>query len=108
MATQTKTNLGAEAELKKFVASLVAEKKFDVEPEVLEQIKEDLFERAEDIINATIVAETPSAKLEELNKLLDAHDTSGIENFCNTNIPGLQQKVADALVRFRKTYLGLN
>ncbi|HYV33662.1 MAG TPA: DUF5663 domain-containing protein [Candidatus Limnocylindria bacterium] len=102
----TKTNLNAEEELRKFVDNLVAQKGFDVEPEVMEQIKEDVYDRAENIINATIMANTPPEKLEELDKLLDAADPSAIEEFCNVNIPDLQQKTGQALVQFTKTYLG--
>lgn len=107
MSDETKNNLKAEEELKQFVENLVAEKSFDVEPEVLEQIKEDVYDRVEDIINATIMANTPPKKLEELDKLLDKHDQNAIEHFCNTNIPDLQEKIAESLVEFRKTYLNL-
>lgn len=103
MDTETKTTKG---QLQEFVANLVGEKKFEVEPEVLEQIKEDVYERAEDIINATIVAETPPEKLEELDQLLDSGNKAALEDFCNS-IPDLQTKIAEALVRFRNTYLGL-
>lgn len=106
MDTQTKTT-NAEEELKKFVDNLIAEKKFQVEPEIMEQLKEDLVGRAEDIINATIVAETPAEKLEELEQLLDSGNKNAVEIFCETNIPDLQNKIAQALGRFRKTYLGL-
>jgi len=107
MDNETKTGLNAEEELKKFVDNLVAQKNFEVEPEVLEQIKEDVFERAENIINATILASTPPEKLEELNSLLDSGNKEDLENFCVTNIPDLQQKTAEALEQFAKTYLGL-
>jgi len=102
MDTQTKT---AEEELQNFVSLLVAAKNFDVEPDILEQIKQDLYERAEDIINATIVAETPADKIEELERVLDAGDKSAVEDFCLANIPDLQTKIAEALGRFRQTYL---
>ena len=104
---KTKTNLSAEAELKKFVNSLVAEKKFEVEPEVLKQIKEDVYERAENIVNATIMANTPPEKLEELERLLKKHDRKAVEEFCNTNIPDLEQKAAESLAQFAKVYLGV-
>ena len=100
--------MDAEKELKKFVNVLIAEKKYQVEPEVLEQIKEDVLDRAENIINATIVANTPPEKLDELNRILDENGhQAALDEFCSTNIPELQQKIAEALVQFRKTYLGL-
>lgn len=103
----TKTNLGAEQELRNFVDNLVAAKNFDVEPEVLEQIKADLFERAEDIINATIMANTPPDKLEELDRLLDSGNQQALENFTNAQIPNLQKLIAEALSNFRNKYLGI-
>lgn len=105
MSKETKNT--AEAELTIFVDNLVAEKNFDVQPEVLAQIKEDLFGRAEDIINATILAGTPPEKLEELDQLLEKGDKAGVEEFCNINIPDLQNKIAAALHQFRNTYLGI-
>lgn len=104
---ETNQNLNAQQQLQSFVANLVAEKNFEVEPEVLEQIKEDVYDRAEDIINATIMANTPPEKLEELDKLLDSGNQQDIENFTNEQIPNLQELVAQALANFRNTYLGL-
>jgi hypothetical protein len=105
--TETKTNLSAEQELRQFVDNLVAAKNFDVEPDVLVQIKEDVYERAEDIINAEIMANIPPEKLEEFDKLLDSKNRQAIEDFTNAQIPNLQQLVAEALANFRNTYLGI-
>lgn len=97
----------AEEELRNFVENLVTEKKFDnVEPEVLQQIKEDLYERVDDVINGTIIAHLPPEKLEEFNNLLDAHNSAAIEEFTNEHVPNLQKLIADSLVEFRKIYLG--
>ena len=108
MTSKTQKNQAAEAELRKFVDGLVQQKGFNVEPEVLEQIKADVFDRAENIVNATIMANIPPENLEEFDKLLDAGNQEAIEEFTARHIPDLLQKTAKALDEFRETYLGLN
>jgi hypothetical protein len=101
-----KQNVSAESELKSFVDKLISAKQYDVEPEVLEQMKEDLYERVEHIVNATILANTPAGKLEELDRLLDSQNKTALESFCETNIPNLQEKIVEALSKFQNSYLG--
>ncbi|MDR3642029.1 MAG: DUF5663 domain-containing protein [Candidatus Doudnabacteria bacterium] len=107
MANLETKNNQAEQGLRTFVDNLVAAKNFEVEPDVMEQIKADVYDRAEDIINATIMANIPPEKLEEFDKLLDGGNQQAIEEFTNRQIPNLQELTAEALTNFRNTYLGI-
>jgi len=94
--------------MKDFVNKLVEEKKLEnVSPEVLEQVKLDLEERLDERINVMILDRMPSYKIEEFEKILDSKSEEEIQQFCQENIPGLEELVASELLDFRKTYLGL-
>lgn len=98
-----------EETLLQFVNKLVEEKKIaeDVGPDVLEEIKNDLFERIEDRINAMILEKIPPHKLEEFEEKLGSDSDSDLQSFCEENIPNLDQEIASELLAFRQTYLGL-
>lgn len=93
--------------LDEFIDRLVAEKGFGVsDSEVLDQIRSDLLEQAEERINATILEHLPTEKLEEFDALLDRGDEGEIQRYCSEVIPDLDTKIAEALVDFRNAYLG--
>lgn len=106
---QAHSNSGslADENIKQYVDLLVAEKKFEVETEVLEQIKADLVKRLESIINTVILASLPKEKLEEFDVLLEKGAGEEVSKFCEENIPNLQEVVTNELINFRKAYLGL-
>lgn len=89
-----------------FVSRLIEEKKFDnLDPEIVEQIKNDLLERVEDRINASILGHMPAEKLEEFNGLLDKGSAEKIQSFCKENIHDLDDVIAKELMNFRSIYL---
>lgn len=91
-----------------FVDRLVEEKNLpkDLEKEVIDQIKSDLLERAEDRVNAVIINNLPSDKLEEFNKILDENKPDEeVRKFCADNIPNLPELIATELISFKQTYL---
>lgn len=89
-----------------FVSRLIEEKKFDnLDPEIVEQIKNDLLERVEDRINASILGRMPAEKLEDFNELLDKGNTEKIQLFCRENIQDLDDIIAKELMNFRSIYL---
>jgi hypothetical protein len=95
-------------DLKMFVDRLVEEKKFpeDLEMEVIDQIKADLFDQLENRINAIIINNLSLEKREEFSKMLDKDiKDEEMQKFCNENIPDLQQLIATELIVFRQTYL---
>jgi len=56
----------------------------------------------------SILKNIPESKLEEFEKLLDENEQSKIQEFCNKNIPNMNQVVAMALISFRDSYIGSN
>lgn len=106
--TTSATSALSDPNIKVFVENLVAEKKFtDVEEEVIVQIKKDLTDRVEEIINAAILAAMPAGRLEDFDKLLHTGTGQEIAAFCETNVPNLQEIVTEELRAFRETYLGI-
>lgn len=92
--------------LDEFVDRLVREKGIRVEEDsILAQVKEDLLERVEDRINATILQHMPADKLQEFNELLEFAREEEIQEYCQKNIPNLDEIVARELLDLRDTYL---
>ena len=105
MATQTKHNSPS---IDNFVGQLVEDKGLGyLEPEVLEQVKQDLAERVEERVNAVVLEKMPPDKLEFFEKLLERSNQDEIQSFCARNIPDIDKAIAAELVEFRKTYLNL-
>lgn len=101
------TNINS-ASLESFVDRLIEEKNYEnLDAEVLSQMKEDLFERVEDRINAAIVNNLPENKYDEFERLLDEADDQELQKFCQDNIPNLAEIIAEELLAFRKTYLNI-
>ena len=89
-----------------FVGKLVEEKGFsEIDSEVVVQIKKDLLDRVEDCINAAILEHMPKNKMKEFDALLDSANEKEIQAFCSDNIENLNEIIAEALMRFRETYL---
>lgn len=92
--------------LDEFVDRLVREKGIRVEEDsILAQVKKDLLERVEDRINATILQHMPADKLQEFNELLEFAREEEIQEYCQKNIPNLDEIVARELLDLRDTYL---
>ena len=89
-----------------FVDKLLLEKGTSgLSPEVMSQLKTDLADRAEDMINAEILANMPKDKLEEFEKKLDEENDEEIQKFCREHIANLDEVIASALVKLQKIYL---
>lgn len=106
--TNLKTSV-AEEKLKEFAKQLVKEKNFQGidDPEIFKQLEEDLYERLEERVNAEILAALPPEKLEEFDRLLDVGSREEVSDFCEANVPNLQEVMTNALGAFRARYLGL-
>ncbi len=94
--------------LEAFADTLLQEKKelADLPTEVRDQLRADLVERAENMINAEILAHMPAEHLEEFEKKLDIGDETEIQTFCQAHIANLDEVVATALVRLKDIYVG--
>ena len=94
--------------LEQYIDKLVEEKNFgELEPEVLAQIKSDIGERLERRINASLLEHMPENKLDELEQKMNANDVEGVRKLCEDSIPDLQEVIAQTLLDFRRTYLGV-
>ncbi len=89
-----------------FVDRLLEEKGVsNLPPKVVEQMKSDLHERAEDLVNAEVLSAMPKDKLEEFEAKLDSGSEDDIQAFCKSHIPNLDEVVAGALLKLRNKYL---
>jgi hypothetical protein len=92
--------------LNEFVSELIEKQNLTgLDQEVVAQIKADLLDRVEDRINAAVLANVPTSKLEYFEKLLDQSSPEEIQDFCRRNIYDLDQIIAQELINFRETYL---
>ncbi len=84
----------------------VAEKDLsDVDDDVKEQMKRDLYDRVEDRINAAMVANLPADKVAGFNEVLDKGNEEAVQAYCASAIPNLAEVVAQELLSFQETYL---
>ncbi|MFA4817507.1 MAG: DUF5663 domain-containing protein [Parcubacteria group bacterium] len=106
MEHKSKNKTGKSEIISQFVDRLVEERALkNISSEIMAQIKEDLAGRVEDRINAVILANMPPSHLEEFDKILDSNDVEKIQLFCQSNIPELDNVIANELMSFRNTYL---
>lgn len=90
-----------------FVEKLLAEREIDADSETLDQLKADLTDRVEDHVNAAILEHIPADKMEEFEQVIEKADEEGIRDFCRENVANLDEVVAEALTKFRATYLNV-
>lgn len=89
-----------------FVEKLLQEKGVTgLEPEVMTQLKQDLIDRAENMINAEILANMPESALPEFEQVLDSESEEQIKEFCSKHIPNMDEVVSKALLNLKNTYL---
>ena len=94
-------------DLNSFVNKLLLEKGISgLSPEVMDQLRSDLVERAENIINAEILANIPKDDLAEFEKKLDEGNDSETQAFCNKHIKNMDEVVANGLIKLKNLYLG--
>ena len=89
-----------------FVTKLLQEKGITGLPEeVMDQMRNDLAQRAQRLIDAEILAHLPENQLETFEQLLDSGSEESLQLFCRQQIPNMDEVVAQALVTLQKTYL---
>ncbi|HNW20032.1 MAG TPA: DUF5663 domain-containing protein [bacterium] len=94
--------------LDKFVDELLVAQGIDqLEPEIRDQLVQDLTDRLNDRLEAAIVAELPEEKLPELEVIIDKKaGNEELQKFFAQNIPDLPAILARELAAFRQSYLG--
>lgn len=101
--------MSAPQHIELFVDKLLAEKGMaGALPTAREAMKEELLERLQTIVDATILQHLPDEKMVEFEKMLDNKSTKpeAFEKFCRDNIQNLDEIIAATLVTFRARYLG--
>ncbi len=89
-----------------FAAQLVKDKGITgLSHEIMDQLRSDLVERAENIIIAEMVHNMPKDKLADFEKKIDEGNDSEIQEFCSKHIKNLDEVVAGALLKLRNMYL---
>lgn len=93
--------------LDNFVDELLVAQGIDqLEPEVRDQLAQDLTDRLNDRLEAAMIAELPENKLPELEALLDQQvETNELQKFFAENIVDLPAVLARELAAFRQSYL---
>ena len=93
--------------LDKFVDELLAAQGINqLEPEVRDQLVQDLTARLNDRLEAAMVAELPEEKLPELEIILDKPAAAEeLQKFFAENITDLPADLARELAAFRQSYL---
>lgn len=93
--------------LDNFVDELLAAQGIDqLEPEVRDQLAQDLTDRLNDRLEAAMIAELPENKLPELEALLDQQvENNELQKFFAENIVDLPAVLARELAAFRQSYL---
>ncbi len=90
--------------LERFAARLAEGSYKGGDPDVLAEIRADLYDRIENRINARILELLPESKYPAFEALLDAEDQGRIQAYLLANIPDFQNEVARELFAFRDQY----
>ena len=92
--------------LSAFIDQILFERAADALPEeVQKQMKEDLRKRAEDRINASMLAAVPSNQLPGFEKLVQSGNLAEIQAFCEKHIPNAAELIGKELAEFKALYL---
>lgn len=102
----TTPTLTADNALPTFVEHLIAEKGLEIEdPEVLQELKNDLLDRLEVQINASLLALLSPAEQDTFMSLLDENNPEAIQKFLSKHIPNMEANIAQILLTFKSAYL---
>ena len=94
-------------ELRKFVASIIEEKKLTgVEQEIKDKLIDDITVRLDDQINRALIDSLNDNQFAEFEQLVNAEDTQKLGTFFTDNKVPVQEITARVLTKFRISYLG--
>ncbi len=89
-----------------FVDQILFERGADALPEEVQaQMKQDLTKRAEDRINAGVLAALPPEQLEAFEKIVESGSGEEIDAFTRTHVPNLEEVIGKELADFKALYL---
>ena len=76
----------------------------DLEQSQINLLQEDMVEAMKSAINIAIFKELSEDKLKEFENILDTKPETEVQEYCQQNIPNLEQVVSTALTRFTEVY----
>lgn len=94
-------------DLTKFISDMVVEKRMTdgLDPDVAEQVINDLTEQAEAKINEEILNQLSESQKKQFEALLDREASpEEIQHFISSSIPNLDTVIGNALIEFSKLY----
>ena len=72
------------------------------------ELRSGLYRRVDDLIKAKVVELLPKDQLDAFEALLNEKaESAQLQSFCETHIPELRIAIAETLLQFRNTYLGI-
>lgn len=95
--------------VEQFVDKLMEERKLESQDtDFLTRVRADLVDRLQRRLNAALIEHLPPERLEEFDAMLAANpEDPKIQEFCKQHIPDLDIVMADAMLDFRSSYLGV-
>lgn len=88
-----------------FIIDLVKQRGIVEDPEIMEQIYQDVEELLEAKINAKIIGLLPENKIDQFMELMDGDDDQKMHNFVKEIIPNIDVLIAEELIVFKAMYL---
>lgn len=93
-----------------FIDQLMTDAHFpeDMDPEVRDQVKQDLTSRATEMINRDIMDSMSDDVFKRFEEIVNQEnvDAKAVQDFITENVPDREKIAAKALFDFRTTYLG--
>jgi predicted NodU family carbamoyl transferase len=92
-----------------YADKLIEEKNYEtLTPELKTELKNELLTQLNDTLLAKLVDHLSDADVKALNTFLDTHPTDEqVQEFIKSKLDNPQSFIANVLISFRKTYLGL-
>ena len=106
--TQATPSLSSSEALQTFAQNLLIEKgAVGFDADLLEGMKQDILDRLEVLTTKVILDALNDADLDTFESMVDqSASPDELQAFAASKIPDLAQRLTEALVRFRTTYLG--
>ena len=78
----------------------------DTPDDIKAELYPELQERLESLINTALLAAMPEAELPYFERLLEHGSDEDVQQFCQQNVPNMEEIISRILLQFRNEYLG--
>lgn len=110
IAAANTISTGNESEaLNVFAQNLLVEKgAYKLDADTVAAMKKEILERLDILVNKVSLSALSDEQLKEFNTLLDKQATTEeLQKYISDRVPDLQDRLTEALYRFRLVYLGI-